>query len=81
MTVTTSLKSLCQDVKDSNAEAGKCLCKKGLVVHWNTALAQELPTNYLEKLTAYQCHMINLHCVFDYLIGQIGNADKNPSLF
>ena len=41
----TSLKILWKDVKTSNDQAGKFLCKKGLVVHWNIALAQELPTN------------------------------------
>jgi hypothetical protein len=69
MKVATSLKTLWQDVKASNDRAGKLLYQKGLAVHWRIALAQELPTNYLEELTAYQCHLINLHCKHDYLMG------------
>jgi len=45
MKVTTSMKILWQEVKASNDHAGKFLCEKGLALHWNIALAKELPTN------------------------------------
>jgi len=45
MKVTTFLKILWKDVKVSNDEAGKFLDKNGLAVHWNIALAKEIPTH------------------------------------
>jgi hypothetical protein len=35
-----------------------------------------IPTDYFEKLTAHQCHVINLHQKHDDLSGQIGSKDE-----
>jgi hypothetical protein len=48
---------------------------------WSLCLAQKLPTDYVEKLIAYQCHINNLHRKHDYLLGQMGNADETPVFF
>jgi len=42
-------------------------------------LAQKLLTQYLEKSTAYQFHIINPCWKYDCILGQMGNADK-PTL-
>jgi hypothetical protein len=42
---------------------------------------KKLPTDYVEKLIAYQRHIINLCQKHDYLLRQMGNADKTPVFF
>jgi hypothetical protein len=42
---------------------------------------QNLPTAYVEKLIAYQRHIIDLCQKCYYLLRQIDNADKTPDFF
>jgi hypothetical protein len=42
---------------------------------------QKLPTDYLEKLTAYKCPIIYLHQKHNYLLQQTGSADKTTTFF
>jgi hypothetical protein len=79
--IATSLKIPRQDFKASNDWAVRFMRRKGLALRWRTTLAQKLPTDYVEKLIAYQCHIINLHQKHDYLLGQMGNADETPVFF
>jgi hypothetical protein len=55
--------------------------RKGLALRQRTTLAKKLPTDYVEKLIAYQRHIINLRRKHDYLLGQMGNADETPVFF
>jgi hypothetical protein len=55
--------------------------RKGLALRRRTALAKKLPTDYVEKLVAYQPHIVNLHQKHDYLLGQMGNSDETPFFF
>jgi hypothetical protein len=55
--------------------------RKGLTLHQKTTLAQKLPTDYVEKLIAYQRYIINLPRKHDYLLGQMGIADETPVFF
>jgi hypothetical protein len=66
--IATSLKIPWQDFKVRNGWAIRFMCRKGLTLHWRTTLAQKLPTDYVEKLMAYQYHIINLHQKHDYLL-------------
>jgi hypothetical protein len=52
-----------------------------LALRRRTTLAKKLPTDYVEKLIAYQRHIINLHRKHDYLLGQMGNTDETPVFF
>jgi hypothetical protein len=67
--IATSLKIPRQDFKASNGWAGRFMRCKGLALHRRTTLAKKLPTDYVEKLIAYQCHIINLRRKHDYLFG------------
>jgi hypothetical protein len=58
--ITTSVKIPQQDFKASNGWAVRFMRRKGLALRQRTALAKKLPTDYIEKLIAYQCHIINL---------------------
>jgi hypothetical protein len=49
---------------------------KELPLHSRTTLAPVIPTDYFEKLTAHQCHVINLHLKHDDLSGQISSEDE-----
>jgi hypothetical protein len=77
----TSLKIPRQDFKASNGWAVRFMSCKGLALCWRTTLAKKLPTDYAEKLIAYQHHITNLHRKHDYLLGQMSNADENPVFF
>jgi hypothetical protein len=55
--------------------------RKVLALRWITTLAKKLPTDHVEKLIAYQRHIINLRRKHDYLFGQMGNADETPVFF
>jgi hypothetical protein len=46
-----------------------------------TTPAKKLPTDYTEKLIAYQHHIINLCQKHENLLGQMGNADETPVFF
>jgi hypothetical protein len=70
--IATSLKIPWQDFKASNGWAVGFMCRKGLALHRRTTLAKKLPTDYVEKLIAYQRHIINLHRKHNYLLGQMG---------
>jgi hypothetical protein len=41
---------------------------KRLALHVATTLTQKLPTEFLEKLTAYLCHTLHLHQKHHYLL-------------
>jgi transposase-like protein len=58
--IATFLKIPLQDFKSSNGWAIRFMHCKGLALHRRTTLALKLPTDYVEKLIAYQRH-INLH--------------------
>jgi hypothetical protein len=77
----TSRKTPWQDFKTSNGWAVRFMRRKRLALHQRTTLAQKLPTDYAEKLIAYQHHVINLHRKHDYLLGQMDNADETPVFF
>jgi hypothetical protein len=77
--IATSLKIPRQDFKASNGWAVRFMRHKGLAHHQRTTLVQKLPTDYVEKLIEYQCHIINLHRKRDYLLGQMGNTMKPQS--
>jgi hypothetical protein len=77
----TYLKIPHQDFKVSNGWAVRFMCCKELAIHQRTTLVQKLPTDYIEKLTAYQRNIINLHQKHDYLSGQMGNAHETPVFF
>jgi hypothetical protein len=78
--IATSLKIPWQDLKASNGWAVRFMRHKGLALRWRTTLAKKLPTDYVEKLIAYQRHIINLRQKHDYLLAEMGNADET-SLF
>jgi hypothetical protein len=69
-----------QDLKSSNGLAVRFMCCKGLALCRKTTPAQNLPTDYVEKLMAYQC-LINLHQNMITSLGQIGNADETLLFF
>jgi hypothetical protein len=79
--IATSLKISRQDCKASNGWAVRFMCRKGLALRRRTALARKLPTGYVEKVIAYQRHIINLRRKHDYLLGQMGNTDETPVFF
>jgi hypothetical protein len=79
--IATSLKIPQQDFKASNGWAVRFMRRKVLALRRRTTLAKKLPTDYVEKLIAYQRHIINLCQKHDYLLGQIGNADEIPVFF
>jgi hypothetical protein len=79
--IATSLKIPRQDFKASNGWAVTFMRHKGLALHRRTTLAKKLSTDYIEKLIAYQRHIINLCQKHDYLSGQMGNADETPVFF
>jgi transposase-like protein len=79
--IATSLKIQRQDFKASNGWVARFMCRKGLALHWRTTLAKKLPTDYVEKLIAYQHHIINLRRKHDYLSGRMGNTDETPVFF
>jgi hypothetical protein len=54
---------------------------KELSLHQRTTLASMFPTDYLDKLTAHQCHVINLHQKHEDLSGQMGNTDETQVIF
>jgi transposase-like protein len=58
--IATSLKIPRQDFKASNGWAVRFMRRKGLALRQRTTLVQKLPTDYIEKLIAYQRHIINL---------------------
>jgi hypothetical protein len=58
-----------QDCKGSIFWAARFMHGKGLAVSWRITLAHKLPTDYLEKLIAYQHEIINLHQKHDYILG------------
>jgi hypothetical protein len=58
--IATSLKIPRQDFKASNGWAARFMRRKGLALYQRTTLAKKLPTDYVEKLIAYQRHIINL---------------------
>jgi hypothetical protein len=59
--IATSLKIPRQDFKASNDWAVRFMSCKGLALCQRTTLVKKLPTDYTEKLIAYQHHIINLH--------------------
>jgi hypothetical protein len=79
--IATSLKIPRQYFKASNGWAVRFMRHKGLAVCWRTTLAKKLPTDYIEKLIAYQRHIINLRRKHDYLLGQMGKANETPVFF
>jgi hypothetical protein len=79
--IVTSLKIPWQDFKASNGWALRFMRRKGLALCRRTTLAEKLPTDYIEKLIAYQRHIINLRQKHDYLLGQMGNAGETPVFF
>jgi hypothetical protein len=81
MEIATSLKIQRQDFKASNSWAERFMRHTGFALRRRTASAQKLPTDYAEKIIAYQCHIINLRRKHDYLLGQMGNADETPVFF
>jgi hypothetical protein len=58
--IATSLKIPRQDFKASNGWAVRFMRRKGIALRWRTTFVQKLPTDYIEKLIAYQRHIINL---------------------
>jgi hypothetical protein len=56
------------------------MLRRGLALCHGTTLVQKLFRDYTEELMAYQRH-INLHQKYNYLLGQVGNADETPILF
>jgi hypothetical protein len=58
--IATSLKIPRQDFKASNGWAIRFMHRKGLALRRRTTLVQKLPTDYVEKLIAYQLRIINL---------------------
>lgn len=44
-------------------------------------LVQKFPTDYADKLGAYQRHVSSLCQKHDYLQGQMENAEETPVLF
>jgi hypothetical protein len=79
--IATSLKIPRQDFKASNGWAARFMRRKGLALRRRTTLAKKLPTDYVEKLIAYQRYIINLCRKHDYVLGQMGNADETPVFF
>jgi hypothetical protein len=75
------LKIPCQDFKANNGWAVRFMRCKGLAVCRRTTVVQNLSTAYVEKLIAYQRHIIDLCQKYYYLLRQIGNADKTPVFF
>jgi hypothetical protein len=79
--IATSRKTPQQDFKTSNDWTVRFMRCKVLALRQRTTLAQKLPTHYVEKLIAYQRHVINLRRKHDYLLGQMGNAEETPVFF
>jgi transposase-like protein len=79
--IATCLKIPRQDFKAGNGWAVRFMRRKGSALRRRTTLAKKLPTHYVEKLIAYQRHIINLSRKHDYLLGQMGNADETPVFF
>jgi hypothetical protein len=65
--IATSLKIPRKNFKASNDWAVRFMHHEGVALHWRTTLAQKLPTDHVEKLIAYQRHIINLRQKHDYL--------------
>jgi len=61
--------------QDHNSWAVSFMSHKRLPLHVATTVTQKLPTELLEKLTAYLCHIIHLHQNHHL------SLRKNPSLF
>jgi hypothetical protein len=81
LAVTTSLKILWKDFKAITDRAVRFMCHKRLALHWRSTLPQKLFTGYLDKFKAHQHHIINLHRKHNYLLEQMGNADKTTAFF
>jgi hypothetical protein len=79
--IATSLKTPRQDFKAINGWIVRFMHRKGLALCRRTTLVRKLPTDYVEKLIAYQRHIINLCRKHDYLLGQMGNTDETPVFF
>jgi len=54
--------------QDHNSWAVWFMSPKRLALHVATTLTQKLPTKFLEKLSAYLCHIIHLHQKHHYLL-------------
>jgi hypothetical protein len=67
--IAASLKIPRQDLKAGNCWAVRFMNLKGLALCRRATLAQKLPTDYVEKLMAYQRHIINLRRKHDYRLG------------
>lgn len=55
--------------------------RNGLCLRRRTSLAQRLPSDFTEKLVAFQRYVINLRKKHSYPLNQIGNADQTPVFF
>jgi hypothetical protein len=79
--VKASLKIPQQDFQAGDGWAVRFMCHKVLALCWRATLMEMLPTDYIEKFIAYQCHIINLHQKHDYLLGQAGDKDEITVFF
>jgi hypothetical protein len=77
----TTIKRSKFNPKMGNSWAVIFMRRKGLAFRRRTTLARKLPKDYVEKLIAYQRHIINLRRKHDYLLGQMGNAGETPVFF
>jgi hypothetical protein len=55
--------------------------RNGLSSRRRTSLCQKLPSDFEEKLLAFQKHVIGLRKANNYLLSQTGNADETPVYF
>lgn len=69
------------EFKASRGWVQRYMKRAGFSLRRRTSVAQKLPQDYEEKLCSFQRYVINLRKKYDFLLGQIGNADETPIFF
>lgn len=69
------------DFRASRGWVDKFMKRQGFSLRRRTTICQKLPGDFEEKLVNYQKFVISLRKEFNFLLGQIGNADETPIWF
>jgi hypothetical protein len=71
----------CQEFKASTGWCVQMMQRNRLSLRQRTSLCQKLPSDFEEKLLAFQKHVIGLQKANNYILSQIGSADKTLGYF
>lgn len=67
--------------KASRGWIQKYMKRAGFSLRRRTSVMQKLPADYEEKLISFQRYVISVRKLYEFLPGQIGNADETPIFF